>query len=133
MVKPREFGLLGDGAQARETADFALPMVPRFRAVSAQYLRADRPDLVDISTSDGTLLATPVVAAIGAPGARRSVVQQWAGTEFHSVFASTSWVSDSSRIGVGAIVAPQSVLGTGVVAGDHILLNIDDLVKLGRN
>jgi sugar O-acyltransferase (sialic acid O-acetyltransferase NeuD family) len=118
------FGLLGNGGQADEAEDFARPDRVVFRAVSSEYLETGREDLVDILNVDPAYFELPVVAAVGAPGARRRMVQSWAGSRYHSIVANSASLSSSASMGVGAIVAPQSAISAGVTLGDHVLVNI---------
>lgn len=115
------YGILGDGAQADETEDFARPAIAAFRAVSAEYLRAGAVD-VDVAAAEHAEL--PVIAAVGAPGLRRLLVEQWPGSRYRTVRAETAVVSPSATIGDGSLLAPLSVVSSHAVIGAHGLLNI---------
>jgi sugar O-acyltransferase (sialic acid O-acetyltransferase NeuD family) len=131
MAKQGGIGLLGAGDQADETESFASPLAVTFRAVSVEYLRAGRRSLVDISTRDPALLATPVVAAVGTPGLRRELVGLWGGTAFAAIVSPAAWVDASAVFGAGVTVAPHVAVSVGVHIGDHVLLNIGCSVSHG--
>ncbi|MCU1441450.1 MAG: hypothetical protein JWP85_2447 [Rhodoglobus sp.] len=118
------FGLLGAGGQSDETAEYALPDLPAFRAVSPEFLDAGRTDLIDITTDDLALRSVPVVAAIGAPGLKRDLVGAWGGTAYRTVISSAAWVSPSATIGAGCILAPHAAVSTRATLGNHVLINI---------
>jgi sugar O-acyltransferase (sialic acid O-acetyltransferase NeuD family) len=118
------FGLLGAEGQADETAEYALPDRPAFRAVSREYLDASRNDLIDITTDDPALRSVPVVAAVGAPGLKRELVAAWGGSVYRTVVSSAAWVSPSAMIGEGCILAPLAAVTSRATLGDHVLINI---------
>ena len=124
-----QYGLLGASAQARETAEFALPDVVVFCAVSSQYLDVNRPDLVDIEIVSRTLNMVPVVVAVGAPGLKRRLVRAWNGTRFHSVVSTNAWVSPTANLADGVTVAPFAVISSGATVGAHVLLNIGSSIS----
>lgn len=118
-------GLLGGGGQALEAAEFDSSVDIAFRAVSAPS-----DGFIDIRTDDPALTGTPVVAAVGAPGLRRVLVQQWGSTrEFGSIISPFSWISPSASIGVGAIVAPGVVVTAGAAIGEHVILNVGSSIS----
>jgi len=123
------YGVLGDGPQADETEEFARPVRAVFRAVSAQFVVPGRERLIDIATPTADQLRVPVVAAVGAPGLRKSLVASWPGEMFHTVIAETTWISATATIGRGVIIAPQCVVSANAVVGDHVLLNIGSSVS----
>jgi sugar O-acyltransferase (sialic acid O-acetyltransferase NeuD family) len=116
--------MLGAGGQADETAEYALPEIPAFRAVSVNYLISGRSDIIDVEHPDGAFRAIPVVAAVGAPGLRRELVRAWPGTTYRTVVAPAAWVSRSASIGHGSILAPHSALNTNVSIGRHVVINL---------
>lgn len=118
------YGILGDGAQADETEDFARPAAAAFRAVSAAYLVDGRTDLVDIAIAGAQHPELPVIAAVGAPGLRRQLVDDWAGSAYRTVRAPSAVISASASIGDGTLLAPLSVVSTHATVGAHGLLNI---------
>ena len=122
-------GLLGNGAQADEVEDYAPGVEVSFRAVSARFLSLNSPKLIDIAIARESAISTPVTAAIGAPAVRRDLVNSWSGSTYHTVVATTAWVSESARIGEGCIVAPQAALSTRVRLGSHVLVNIGATVS----
>lgn len=123
------YGILGDGAQADETEDFARPAQALFRAVSAAYLIDGRSNLVDVAVAGREHSDLPVIAAVGAPGVRRLLVEQWAGSRYRTVRAPSAVISESASIGGGTLLAPLSVVSTNVVIGAHGLLNIASSVS----
>jgi sugar O-acyltransferase (sialic acid O-acetyltransferase NeuD family) len=118
------FGLLGASHQADETAEYLLPDLPLFRAVSHDYLDPSIADLIDIETMDAEFLSLPVVVAVGAPGLKRQLVDQWAGREYRSVIADGVILSPTATVGAGSIIAPGAIVNTRVVLGQHVLVNI---------
>jgi sugar O-acyltransferase (sialic acid O-acetyltransferase NeuD family) len=127
MVNP--YGILGDGPQADETEEFARPQRAEFRAVSSQYLRPGRDRLIDITSPDDAEALLPVVAAVGAPGLRRALVESWPGTRYRTVIAATAWVSETAVIGRGVTIAPQCAVSARAVIGDHVILNLGSTVS----
>lgn len=119
---PEFFGLLGAGAQAREIETFAHPDRVAFRAVDAKFAGAE--GTIDIGTHDEEFLRTPVAAAVGAPGLRRSLVERWGGATYRRVTASGSWIAESAVLGEGVMVAPMAAVSAAAVLGDHVLVNI---------
>lgn len=118
------FGLLGGGGQAQELSEYVARGSVVFRAVSREFLVAGRDDFIDLATIDTTFTSVPVVAAVGAPGARRRVVAEWQGVTFRSIVAPAAWVSRSVVIGIGSIIAPGAVITAGTVIGDHVIVNV---------
>lgn len=118
------YGLLGAGGQSREAEAFASPDLLRFRAVSAEYLDPAFPELVDIRTTEMELLALPVLAAVGAPGLRRELVQLWAGVNYRTIIAQSSFIAIDSLIGEGSLLAPHSAVSVGAALGRHVQMNI---------
>jgi sugar O-acyltransferase (sialic acid O-acetyltransferase NeuD family) len=117
------FGILGDGAFADEVEEYAGLGAASFRAVSRRYLVPSRPELIDIEAGSSVSRETAVVAAVGAPGLRRSMVASWAGTSFQTVISDRAWVSGSARVGRGSVVAPMSSLSTRSSVGEHTIVN----------
>ena len=118
------FGLLGAAAQAAETAEYAAGDILAFRAVSHDHLDPTSDTLVDIATADPALLSIPVIAAVGAPGLRRLLIGQWAGSVYHTVIAASSVVSPTAAVGEGTVIAPGAVVATHAVVGRHVLVNV---------
>lgn len=118
------FGLLGAGGQADEAAEYALPALPLFRAVSPEYLDAGGDGLIDVGTDDPRWLGTPVVAAVGAPAIRRELVEAWRGTSYLTIASSRSWVAASAVVGAGCIIAPFAAVSSNARVGSHVLVNL---------
>lgn len=118
------FGVLGNGGQAREVVEYATPSRPSFHAISGGPPSPDGAGIVDILTKNESLIATPVVAAVGAPGLRRVLVEAWSGSSYHTVVAESAFVSRSAVVGAGCIIAPGSIITAGVRLEEHVLLNV---------
>lgn len=118
MIK--QIGLLGDGGQANEAASFFSGEVS-FRAVSRNYVSGD---LVDIESPNEEQANLPVVAAVGAPALRRTLVELWPGTSYETIVAAGARVDEGSVIEEGGIIAPNVVVTTEVHIGKHALLNV---------
>lgn len=116
------FGLLGAGGQADEIAEYVLPAVPTFRAVSESYLGPE--GLVDITTTDPALLGTPVVVAVGGPGLKREFVEAWGGAEFLTVVSDRAWVASTATVGAGSVIAAFAAVSSRAVLGRHVLVNL---------
>lgn len=126
MTPAGPFGILGAGGQAREVADFA-GMAVAFFAVDAPHIASARQaavgvPVIELPGNEGHR-TIPVVAALGAPGARRAMVSRWSGTEFTRAISSTAYVAGNARLGKGTMIAPAAVLMTGTAVGEHVLIN----------
>lgn len=120
------FGILGAGGQAREVADFAGVTVAFFavdapHVASARRLAGDVP-VIELPGGDEHR-TIPVIAALGAPGARRAMVARWSGSEFTRAISSMAYVAGNVSLGVGTMIAPAAVVMAGVAVGDHALIN----------
>ncbi|WP_104082402.1 acetyltransferase [Cryobacterium sp. Y11] len=122
------FGLLGNGGQAREVSEFT-PREIEFYAVSSKYLIPGRGDIIDINTTIRSYLDRPVIAAVGAPGARRLVVDAWGGKTYGTVIAPEAWVAASAGIGLGSVIAPGSVVTAATTIHQHVLVNVSASVS----
>jgi sugar O-acyltransferase (sialic acid O-acetyltransferase NeuD family) len=122
-------GVLGAGAYAREIAEVVQDAIVKFFAVDREFLEPNRSDLVDISTTERSLVESMVVAGVGAPGLRRQLVEAWGGRRFVSVVARSAWVSPSAAIGAGCVLMPHAAVSTGAVLGAHVSLNIGATVS----
>lgn len=125
---PSVIGLLGDGAQADECEEFATEEV-RFRAVSAAYLDASRPELIELSNVPVRFQSVQVVAAVGAPAVRRELVRQWPGDMFATIISPQAIVSSTATVAHGSIVAPGSVVSARASIGSHVLVNIGSTIS----
>ncbi len=121
---PGCIGLLGAGAQAREVASYLPPGTEVFWAVSPDYLDGARCDQVDITAPPSATRGLPVVGAVGAPAARRNLVDTWPGDRFATVVSAAAYVGPSCTIGAGTVIAPGAILTVGVVVGEHCQVNI---------
>lgn len=124
---PVSFGILGNGNQANEVQSYGFGSEVIFRAVDRVYLSEDaQVDLTDPSESERSI---PVVAAIGAPGARKELVDKWPGHEYIDVVSPHAIVDPSVRLGGGCIVAPGAILTTDIVVGKHTIINLGSTVS----
>lgn len=117
--------MLGNGGQADET-EACFEGVVLFRAVSKNYVKEG---LVDVATTDREKTETPVVAAIGAPGLRRDIVQEWQGSSYATIVAKSAKIDDSAVIGSGSIVVQDVVMTTGVEIGEHVIVNVASSIQ----
>lgn len=117
------YALLGAGGQAREVADFAATR-PEFYAVDHQLttpVLAGK--LVGIDSSTPEERDTPVICAIGAPGARRAVLSRWKGNRYAIAVSRHAYVAADVTIEPGCMVAPGSVVMSGAHLGAHTIVN----------
>lgn len=117
-----EFGILGNGGQADETASFVIGSSVVFRAVDRVYLN----DVarVDIANPNEAQRNTPIIAAIGAPALRKEMVDKWPGTEYASVISPHAVIGENVVLSEGCIVAPGAVLTTNIEVGAHAIINV---------
>lgn len=127
MTEALRIGILGAGGQAREVAEFLRETVAFF-AVDDEHLPTARAAIngptpvVSLSSAEEER-SVPVVAALGAPGARRGIVQRWPGSLFAQAVSRAAYVAVDARLGVGTMVAPGAIIMSGVVVGEHALIN----------
>ncbi|GAA3763511.1 acetyltransferase [Microbacterium kribbense] len=125
-------GLLGAGGHALEVESYAVEPIG-FVVVDAMYLDAVRlPRSIPVVSFDACGEAereTPVVAAVGAPGMRRELVDRWTGTHFARVIASRALVHRGVPVGQGSVVAPTAVIMPGAVVGQHVLINSGAIIS----
>lgn len=120
-------GLLGAGGQSAEAEDYLPSGTLLFRAVnlpSTSGSREPAKGVVDILTDDPSFTNTPVTAAVGAPGLRRRMVEQWGGRKYHTIFAQLSSVARTATVGSGSIISPGAVITAGAVLGEHVIVNV---------
>lgn len=123
MIEERKiFGILGNGNQANEAQSYSVGNVVMFRAVDSEYLNEDAS--VDVSNPSEYQMTTPVVAAIGAPGARREMIEKWPGREYVDVVSPHAIVDSSVKFEGGCIVAPGAILTTDIEISKHTIINI---------
>lgn len=67
-----------------------------------------------------------VLIAVGLPSARRLLAKKFEkkGATFATLVHPSSYVTSSSQIGEGCILAPFSFVGAEATAGNHVLLNL---------
>jgi sugar O-acyltransferase (sialic acid O-acetyltransferase NeuD family) len=114
-------GILGGGGQADEAESFFTNGTVLFRAVDKEYIHDD---LIDISEPTTRQLTTPVVAAVGAPELRKTLIEKWKGGEYATIVSEYAYVASSAIIGPGSIIAPHAALTTNVQVGEHSLINL---------
>jgi sugar O-acyltransferase (sialic acid O-acetyltransferase NeuD family) len=124
-------GLLGAGAHARELAEYAGSRGVAFFAVETAFLDAARPQLIDITTTEDSVLAVPVIAAVGAPAVRKRLVDLWGGDEYAQLIAPSAWVSPSATVAPGAVVMAGATVSQGVYLGKHVVINLGATVSHG--
>lgn len=125
---PSVLGLLGAGAQADEIESFARPGVVRFRAVDPEFVGRSR-GVISVLTDSPEFLTCAVVAAVGAPGLKRSLVAKWAGSVFRTVVAESAWVDRTAELRDGAVVGPLAAVSVRTLIGKHALVNISASVS----
>lgn len=128
--------LLGNGSQADEIESFLdKDTGVSLRAVSQQYLPKSNERVIDIADSE-KYNNMPVIAAVGTPGVRRQMVEQWAGNKFHTLISERAITGHDLIIGDGSVIAPGAVITTNVIIGQHCLVNIGSTIshdsKLGN-
>ena len=121
---PERAGLLGAGGHAREIRSYLPPATRVFNAVSTAFLDSADADLVDLADPSPEHRAAGVVAAVGAPGLRRRLVEQWPGQDYFVVVARGAHVSPETDLAPGTVIAPGAVITTGVSLGAHTHVNI---------
>jgi sugar O-acyltransferase (sialic acid O-acetyltransferase NeuD family) len=114
-------GILGNGGHAREIESYLGTETVAFRAVGASYRSGD---LIDIAAPGAEHAELPVVAGVGAPGLRRTLVQLWPGSSYHGVVAPTAYIGPEVTLGAGCVIAPGAVLTTSITLGDHVHVNV---------
>lgn len=130
MIK---IGLLGDGGQADEVESYlADGYEVVFRAVSKQYLDSSNPKMIDID-EPGDNQSLEVIAALGAPGLRQKMVNDWAGDKYATVVSTSAYVDKNAAIGKGAIIAPDAVITTNAKIGEHAVINIGATISHDAN
>lgn len=115
-------GLLGAGGQADETEMYLAESgrSVAFRAVDAQYVASAGSGAVALEAANSQV---PVVAAIGAPGTRKKMLEKWSGTTYATVISRHAVVGPTSSVAPGSIVAPGAIVTTKVTIGRHVLVN----------
>lgn len=125
-------GLLGAGGHAIEVASYATQAIGFF-AVDEEFAEAARSrvatDVVSFASCGEDEWRTAVVAAVGAPGARRDLVRRWRGRDYARVIARQAVVSQNVSIGDGSMVAPGAILMPGTTVGSHVLINTGVVVS----
>lgn len=127
MKQSNEIGILGAGGMAREAAAYSLGDV-KFFAVNEEYIGSVVKDGIDIKNPSTSQAETGVVAAIGAPAARRVMVEAWPGRKYVSIIADSAEVY-TGNIGKGVIIGPGAFIMTGVEIGNHTIINISATVS----
>lgn len=117
-------GLLGAGSQAREIISYLTQDTEVFFAVTSDYLDPENHRLVDINNPTDNDRMSPVICAVGPPGLRRRLVEEWPGTAFATVISESAYVGSSCQIGLGTVISPGSVLTVNVNVGAHCQINV---------
>ena len=119
-------GLIGSSSQALEILDFAPKDSVKFLLSSSKSEignTVNQLPVFDLATADTDLVHVGVVPAVGAPGLKRELVSQWAGSLSPAIVAATAYVSIDSTQGVGTVIAPNAVLMTNTHIGKCVLIN----------
>jgi len=112
------------GGQADEAESYLVNSEVDFFALSEKYIQEDKPQQINIVNPSEYQKTLSVVAAIGSPAVRKSMVQQWPGERYFTIRASMSYIDKSAKIGDGSIIAPYAVITTNVEIGQHCIVNI---------
>lgn len=115
-----------------EVASYATQVIDFF-AVDKEFTNAARSrgmrNLVSLASCSNAEWATPVVAAVGAPGSRRDLVRRWPGPDFACVIAERATISRDVSIGDGTTVAPGAIVMPGAALGSHVIINTGAIVS----
>lgn len=126
-----KFGLLGAGDQALEIEDFAAADEVAFR-ISSKDIKGEA---LRFSEETGRpaheFYDIHVVAAVGAPGLKRALIEAWPGEKYHTVIAIDAHVSSLAIVRAGCVIAPQSVIMRDVSVASHVLVNIGATISHG--
>lgn len=118
-----KIGILGAGGQADEVELYLRENGQKtaFRAVSRKY--ALGAELLAIDEASSGHLTTAVVGAVGAPGGRKNIIEEWPGSVYATIIALRSVVYNVANINPGTIIAPGAILTSKVDIGQHVLIN----------
>lgn len=122
MEDQQSKGLLGAGGQAREVESYLKDSTVSFWAVDPDYIAGEL--TIDVTSPSDSERDTPVIAAIGAPAPRKSMVEKWPGRRFFTVISENAYVDKSAKIGEGSIIAPNTTITTDIVIGAHSIINV---------
>jgi len=121
----KEIGYIGDGGQSREARSYTGDNIRTgFHALDTKYVDVNNGMLLDINEVSEDQENTPVIAAIGAPGLKKEMIEKWPGKNFETIISEEAYIDKSVEIGKGSIVAPRAVITTDVIIGEHVLVNI---------
>ncbi len=121
----KEIGYIGDGGQSREAKSYVGDNIrTRFHVLDTEYVDTDNGMHVDINNVQKEQEETPVVAAIGAPGLKKEMIEKWPGKTFETIISEEAYIDKSAEIGEGSTVGPGAVITTDVKIGEHVLVNI---------
>lgn len=129
-------GILGAGRQALETSGYLheAGLTTSFFAEETDATRDyDRAPfgapVFDIEAVPREFRDLRVIAAVGSPQVRRSLVQKWGRVRFATVVSRHAWVSYDADIGDGSTVAPGAKLNRLVRVGEHALINVGAILS----
>ena len=125
------FGIIGAGNQAQEILDFAPEGSVEFLLSSDGEVGKfiDGCPILNLSTIDSQESLIPVLPGVGAPGLKRKLMSSWEGLIASPVIASSAFVSDKSKVGLGSVIAPNAVLMLNAVIGKFVLINVGATVS----
>lgn len=121
-----KIGILGAGGHARE-ANLVCDRLERevlFTALSSECIKDDNEHLVDIENPTEEQKNTAVIAAVGAPSVKRSMIDMWPGNEYDTLVDPSAIIGDKVDMGEGTYVAQGVIITTNVKIGAHVLVNI---------
>lgn len=122
-----EIGILGAGGQANEAMSYISGTKEiTFKAVTKDFISES---LIDIEKVTEIQKNTPVIAAIGAPGLRKKIIELWEGNTYVNAISNKASIDLSSTIGTGCIIGPGVVITTNSEVGDHCIVNIGATVS----
>lgn len=120
----KKIGILGAGGQADEAISYLKDTDVEFKALTGEYINPGDEHEINIISPTDYQKTIEVVAAIGAPAARRAMVEKWPGEHYATIQAETSYVDESTKIGSGVIISPRAVITTNVEIGNHTIVNV---------
>lgn len=121
----KNIGILGAGGQAREVAQYLRDagVEVAFHAIDNKYFSGSLGE-IDILKPSTDYRDTQVIAAVGAPGLRRDLVEKWQGKEYATLVSGEAYVGDDVVVGAGSVITPRAVLTANVQLGRHVFINV---------